>query len=301
MPESTHKYEKALLAAASTVALAFATPAGAADFIGLTTGNEIGMFSSSNTSAATFTSITGLGAGERILGIDLRPSNNMVYGVSSLNRIYTLDVASGMATFMAALDTPLVNPSLSYGIDFNPVADFAGAASLRYVSNVGQNLAINVDTGVVGNAASVIPSGFSAVAYTNSDASAMSGPASTALYYLNTTTDTLHVAPTAFNAPTITTVGSLGVSGNVIGANGFEIDAGGMGWAALTLDNGDSGLYSIDLGTGLATFNGALNANLRGFTSASFMAPVPEPETWGMLLSGLGLIGMMARRRMRKA
>ena len=91
------------------------------------------------------------------------------------------------------------------------------------------------------------------------------------------------------------------ISGNVIGANGFEIDASGMGWAALTLDNGDSGLYSIDLGTGLATFNGALNANLRGFTSASFMAPVPEPETWGMLLSGLGLIGMMARRRMRKA
>jgi hypothetical protein len=26
-------------------------------------------------------------------------------------------------------------------------------------------------------------------------------------------------------------------------------------------------------------------------------APVPEPETWAMLLAGLGLVGWMARRR----
>ena len=111
----------------------------------------------------------------------------------------------------------------------------------------------------------------------------------------DTATDALHFAPGAFNAPTISQVGSLGVAGNVIGANGFEIDAMGMGWAALTLDNGDSGLYSINLMTGLATFNGALNANLRGLTSAPFMAPVPEPETYAMLLAGLGLIGAAAR------
>lgn len=30
-------------------------------------------------------------------------------------------------------------------------------------------------------------------------------------------------------------------------------------------------------------------------------APVPEPETWGMLLAGLGLVGWQARRRARKA
>ena len=290
-------HEKSLLAAASTLALALAAPVSAADFIGLTTGNEVGMIRSSNTSATTFTSITGLGAGERILGIDLRPSNNKIYGVSSLNRVYTLDVMSGAATFMAALDSPVVNPSLSYGIDFNPVADFAGAASLRYVSSTGNNYAINVNTGTVGNAVSVIGAGFSAVAYTGSDAALTSGPASTALYYLNTMTDTLQIAPSAFNAPTITSVGSLGISGNVIGANGFEIDADGIGWAALTLDNGDSGLYRIDLATGLATFDGALSANLRGFTSAPFMAPVPEPRTWGMLLAGIGLIGVIARRR----
>ena len=30
---------------------------------------------------------------------------------------------------------------------------------------------------------------------------------------------------------------------------------------------------------------------------AAYTAPVPEPETWAMLLAGLGLVGLMARRR----
>ncbi len=28
------------------------------------------------------------------------------------------------------------------------------------------------------------------------------------------------------------------------------------------------------------------------------LAPVPEPETWAMLLAGLGLVGLMVRRRL---
>lgn len=275
MHEKNHKYEKVLLAAPSTVAPALATPAVAADFIGLTTGNEIGLFSSSNASTATFNPISGPGAGECLLGIDLRPNNNRVCGVSSLNRLCTLDVASGAATFMAALDTPLVIGSLSCGIDFDPVADFAGAASLRCVSNAGQNLAINVDTGVVGNER---PGSDRAVRPRYHDRYPAHHP--------DGLQRTDHHDSRA-----------LGISGSVIGADGFEIDARDTGRAALKLDDGDSGLYSIDPGKGLATFNGALNANLRGFTSAPVMAPVPEAETRDMQLSGLGLIGMMARRR----
>ena len=41
-------------------------------------------------------------------------------------------------------------------------------------------------------------------------------------------------------------------------------------------------------------------------TSASFggaimLAPVPEPETWGMLLGGLGIVGWLARRRQKQS
>ena len=37
------------------------------------------------------------------------------------------------------------------------------------------------------------------------------------------------------------------------------------------------------------------------FGSAGFSAPVPEPETYAMLLAGLGLLGFAARRRRQKA
>jgi hypothetical protein len=31
------------------------------------------------------------------------------------------------------------------------------------------------------------------------------------------------------------------------------------------------------------------------------LAPVPEPETYGMLLGGLGLLGFLARRRRKQS
>src|SRR5687767_11754597 len=80
------------------------------------------------------------------------------------------------------------------GIDFNPVADRTPNASLRLVSSAGDNYAINVATGGVTTATS-IAGGYSGVAYSNSDASTPgTAPTSTALYYVNTTTDTLAFA-----------------------------------------------------------------------------------------------------------
>lgn len=37
------------------------------------------------------------------------------------------------------------------------------------------------------------------------------------------------------------------------------------------------------------------------FGGAIMLAPVPEPETWGMLLGGLGIVGWLARRRQKQS
>ncbi len=192
-----------------------------------------------------------------------------------------------------ALTGATVSPSLAYGFDFNPVADYAGAASLRFVSSAGANLAINVATGVAGNTANTIASGYTSVAYSNSGPSA---PASTALYYIDSKNDTLSVANTAFNTPTISLVGNLGV--DVLNAGGFDIGADGQAWAALLTDGGsaNSGIYSINLGTGAATWVGAFNGTLTGLTTA----PVPEPGSWALMAGGLlGLIGLTRRQTVR--
>ena len=82
--------------------------------------------------------------------------------------------------------------------------------------------------------------------------------------------------------------------------------------------SGSGGSVSVDwagtTGVLAGTWSQALivytNASIYGTSVASFLdggiaqadvyAPVPEPETYAMLLAGLGLMGFVARRRQRK-
>lgn len=279
-----------LAAAALTLA---AAGAHAVPLVGLTTANELALFDSASPAVAQRVSIGGLSAGERLVGIDTRPGNAMLYGISTLNRVYTLDAGTGMATLAATLSAPVIDPALGWGLDFNPVADFNGASSLRLVSSAGDNYAINADTGVVGNAANKIAPGFSSVAYSNSVLRPTGAPASTALYYIDSTGDRLAMAGSAFNTPTITTVGALGV--DVLRAGGFELLGDGRAFAALNVDDGSlaTGLYSIDLATGQAALVGRFDGTLAGLA----VSPVPEPATWATMLLGLGGAALVRRRR----
>jgi hypothetical protein len=265
----------------------------AADLIAINSANQISIFNANSADDAVFTTITGAASGESFIGIDLRPSNSLVYGITQSNKIYTIDAYSGNSTFVANLANPVIAAGKSYGFDFNPVADIGGASSLRLVSSTGDNYAINVNTGAVTLATSLIP-GFTGVSYTNSNASnPTTVPSSTALYYINSANDTLNVATTAFNNPSISIIGSLGL--DVLSANGFEIDANGIGYAAVNMDNGflKSELIRINTMTGQAEWVSTFNGTINGLT----VAAVPEPETYAMLIAGLGILGFSARRQ----
>ena len=293
---------------ATTLLTTLAANVNAESLVGLTTTNEIGIFDSSanntiNTNA--FNNITGTAAGETFIGIDLRPSNNMIYGITSANKLYTIDAWTGVSTFVANLSQSIIDTAnKSYGIDFNPVADRTASASLRLVSSTGDNYGIDVTTGAV-TVATSIAAGFTGVAYLNSDASTPTvTPASTELFYINTSTDTLASAPSSFNSPTITTIGSLGL--DIQSTSGFEITNTNNAFGAFNVSGNNSSLkshlYSVNLGTGVAVeLNYFTGGVLSGLTSAPVtqgpISAIPEPETYAMLLAGLGLLGFSARRR----
>jgi hypothetical protein len=126
---------------------------------GLTEQNNLIAFNSDNLNAVNVGSITGLAAGETLLGIDFRATtatvngqslNGTLYGLGSTNRLYTIDTATGQATQVGS--TPF-NPGLdgtSFGVDFNPAPD-----RFRVVSNNDQNLRL-VPNGTTAPAGTVV-------------------------------------------------------------------------------------------------------------------------------------------------
>ncbi len=142
----------------------------------------------------TSTAISGVQAGENVLGIDVRPADRAVYALGSAGRVYTVDSSTGAATLkstLAADPADATNPftaldGTDFGVDFNPVPD-----RLRVVSNTGQNLRINVDSGSTTTDAVLNPAGstVTAAAYTNSFA----GAGTTTLYVIDAANDRLMI------------------------------------------------------------------------------------------------------------
>ncbi len=223
-------------------------PVAVGDTVVLTASNRLVSFNRATPSSAVGSvALRGLGGNERLLGIDFRPATGRLYAVSSAARIYTIEPTTGVLTEVATLraaagDGFTTLNGTDFGVDFNPVAD-----RLRVVSNTGQNLRINVETGDTITDGSITPpagrtSAITAAAYTNSFA----GTTSTALYDIDAAAGLLHLQDPP-NAGGLAAGVPLGVTAGAV--NGFDVDArNNTGYAALTVGSATA-LYRIDLTT----------------------------------------------------
>lgn len=219
-------------------------------------GNRLDKFSTSNPETViSSANITGLQAGEKILGIDFRPATGQLYGLGSNSRLYTINPSTGVATFVAALTTvpmgsttavPLSLEGTSFGFDFNPVVD-----RIRIVSNTGQNLRANPITGLtlVDGRINPQPASVNGVAYDNNDNDPATG---TELYALDILTDQEFEIKPPNNG---TLVEPLDIKLKIEGDGGFDIAPRN---ANVTTDiglaiyevNKKSTLFRIDVETG---------------------------------------------------
>ncbi|HVF85931.1 MAG TPA: DUF4394 domain-containing protein, partial [Pyrinomonadaceae bacterium] len=191
------------------------------------TSNRVFTFDSATPGTTTVpVAISGLVSGsETIVGIDRRPTNGLIYGVSSQGRIYTINETTGAATLVSTISGATLTGG-AFGVDFNPAADTAGTASLRITNNgtgINQNLAVNVATGVAtvqtplayaaGDANFGQNPNVAGSAYANN----VNGATTTTLYDIDTNLGVL-VTQNPIAAGTLNTVGSLGVnSSSVLG------------------------------------------------------------------------------------
>lgn len=214
--------------------------------------NQLLTFDPESNADVVRVAINGLQASENIVGIDMRPANNMLYAIGSNSRIYTINTSNGAATFVAALSVPLSGSS--FAVDFNPVPD-----RIRIVSNTGQNLRVNPMDGSTTNDGAInpAPAAVSSAAYTNS----VAGATTATLHVIDADADKLFVQNPPNNG-TLTMGMNLGV--NVDASNGFDIGGkSGTAYAIFSVGSNTS-LYTISLSTGGATEVRPFGEKVRG-------------------------------------
>lgn len=215
------------------------------NFTALTNTNSIVKYNARNLkSPISTTAISGLASGERILSIDYRPATGQLYALGSSSRLYFINEETGLATALGAGPfTPAINGTTA-NIDFNPTVD-----RVRLVTPTGQNLRLHPELGTVAATDGSINGGtnptIGAVAYTNS----VAGASSTQLYDIDFAQDKLYLQNPP-NDGKLEEVGSLTVDFSGIG--GFDISPDNSTALAVTFNNNESKLYTINLTTGKA-------------------------------------------------
>ena len=217
--------------------------------------------------------LSGLAAGEALVGIDFRVARGALYGLTSAGRLVTIDTATAAVTPVGSAPAVALQGT-RFGVDFNPAAD-----RVRVVSDTGQNLRLHPDTGAL---AATDPPLMAATGATGAGpAPRMAG----AGYTYNKKDDKLTTNYALDNGRGwLVTQGSVEATEPVVSPNtGRIFDVGALGTGAVDdaafdiadTDNtalaalrlgGQTRLYRIDLATGRATLLGRVadGSPLRG-------------------------------------
>lgn len=235
---------------AAVIAGTLGTAAHAGSIVGLKDGTTLVVIDPAKMEVTSTKTLSGNAA---LVGIDVRPSDGKLYGVTRTGQIVTIDPNTGAWEAKSQISEKLPEGMIS--IDFNPAAD-----RMRLISSAGTSLRINVDDGkatVDGSlkyaetdAMKAMTAKVSAAGYTNS----VAGTKETALYDIDVAHGVL-VKQAPPNDGILNTVGKLGVDLN--GPVAFDIEADGQGGnTAWLLAAGQ--LHTVDLATGAAKAKGKI-------------------------------------------
>jgi hypothetical protein len=256
-----------------------------ATIVGVTSAGALVRFGSTTPGTLTnIAAITGLGAGQSVVGIDFRPQTGELYAMGFLNglgQLYKVNPTNAAAT---AVGNPFSTrlTGTQFGFDFDPVADKA-----RIVSNTGENLRVDPTSGSLTSRDSAINPADTVVgiAYDHN----FKGAATTTLFGYDSTTNRIVTigspggSPVSPNTGTLSNVGGAsGVTAQQPANLGFDIDADGTAYLNLVV-GGTSGLYTANLSTGAVTLVGAFGTVMSHITvapAASFsVTGFPTPRT----------------------
>ncbi len=241
-----------------------AAAAAAVDVVGLVDGTSLVRFTTGDpTPVGEPATVSGMAGDTRLVGIDYRVQDGLLYGVGDEGGLYSL-TESGTADRVGELSVPLDGEV--FGVDFNPAAN-----ALRIISDTGQNLRqpfattplpdtvadTKLSNPAQAPATGTVPAnGVVSAAYTNNDTE---DTTATSLFVLDAAAGRISLQAPA-NAGTLSPSGSLGVEADA--GWGFDIhtDSDGVNTGYVTLQvGGGYELHSVDLLSGTASRIGTLD------------------------------------------
>lgn len=191
----------------------------------LTSTNKIRTFRANQPSVVSNeVTLTGLGASEKIIGMDFRQSDRTLYALSDASKIYSVSTTGALAA-VRTLGTPL-NNATQYTLDFNPLTPTSGAAQnrLRLIGADRSNAVVNVEDGVVTTNTAVSGSPMpevKAAAYLNN----FRGSTITSLLVIDRANSALsvqNISDTVATQGTLTRLSALGITLDASSPVGFD-------------------------------------------------------------------------------